>query len=94
MIPPLHSIAFISDNSFDSFKRAVKTLSENAWTPKERSEGRHVYAGCVKADWPAFKAYFEQLGWVIIPHNVAAHSGYVENAIIKPPQPPPSDLMG
>lgn len=85
MIPPLPALAFISDSSFDSFKRAVEAVSSSAWSPKERVEGRHVYAGCVKADWPAFKAYFEQLGWEITPHNVAAHSGYVQNAIIRPP---------
>lgn len=86
MIPPLPSLAFISSNSFHNFKRAVETMSEDVWTLKERVEGRHVYAGCTKGDWPAFKAYFEQLGWEVTPHNVAAHSGYVENAIIRPPQ--------
>lgn len=85
MIPPLPAIAFISDNSFDTFKRAVETLTKSSWTLQERVEGRHVYAGCVERDWPAFKRYFEQLGWDITPHNVVAHSGYVQNAIIKPP---------
>lgn len=86
MIQPLPALAFSSDGPFNNFKQDVGDLSATPWTAKERSEGRHVYAGCVKADWPAFKAYFEQLGWEITPHNVAAHSGYVQNAIIKPPE--------
>lgn len=85
MIPPLPALAFISDSTFNNFKHAVGDLSAIPWTPQERIEGRHVYAGCIKADWPAFKAYFEQLGWEIKPHNVVDHSGYVQNAIIRPP---------
>lgn len=81
---PLSIIAFISDNSFDNFKRVVEDITTRVWTQAEREYGRSVYSGCTGEDWPAFKAYFEALGWEVIPCNMAAHSGYVENAIIKP----------
>ena len=83
LIPPLPPLALISDSSFDNFQQAVLNVSDRVWTAKERAEGRHVYAGQTKADWPHFKAYFEQLGWEVEAIGTAEHSGYVPNACIK-----------
>lgn len=82
-IPPLPPLAFLSELS--QLRGAVERLTDRAWTPEEQAEGRHVYAGCTKTDWPHFKAYFELLGWEVTPVGVVEHSGYVPNAVIRAP---------
>lgn len=82
MIPPLPPLAFISDPAI--IRRVCESLQGDAWTEDERLNGRSVYSGCTAKDWPHFKAYFELLGWDVTPTSVYSHSGYVENAKIKP----------
>lgn len=81
---PLPPLAFLSDLS--QVRRAVERLTDEAWTDQERTGGRHVHAGCTKADWPHFRAYFELLGWEVEAVGTVEHSGYVPNAAIRPRQ--------
>ena len=87
MIIPFPCITLLDADGLYVLKGVFEELTGLPWSAQENIAGRRVFADCHKTNWPHFKAYFEQLGWEVIPEHVTRHSGYVETAIIKPKPP-------
>lgn len=93
---PLSHLAFLSDYGVEGAQRLVRSLLD-PWKPEERVSGRTVAVTIRPADWPAFRDYFDALGWVVEPVHGGNPAWIPDVRVVPKPRPetavqdPPQD---